>query len=106
MPVLISSQIKRLLISIGASVLFSGIPLAVNAAPISVTLSIPGMDCAVCPITVKKGLSQVPGVSQTIVNFDRRQAVVIFDDTKTTVGALTDSTKNEGYPSTLAKAAN
>lgn len=33
MPVLISSQIKRLLISIGASVLLSGIPLAVNAAP-------------------------------------------------------------------------
>lgn len=98
MPVLISSQIKRLLISIGASVLFSGIPLAVNAAPITVTLSIPGMDCAVCPITVNKGLSQVPGVSQTIVNFDRRQAVVTFDDTKTTVGALTDSTKNEGYP--------
>lgn len=106
MPVLISSQIKRLLISIGASVLFSSIPLVVNAAPKTVTLSIPGMDCPVCPITVKKALSQVSGVSQTIVNFERRQAIVTFDDAKTTVGALTDSTKNAGYPSTLAKAAN
>ena len=106
MPVLISSQIKRLLVSIGASVLFSSIPLGVNAAPKTVTLSIPGMDCPVCPITVKKALSQVSGVSQTTVNFERRQAVVTFDDSKTNVGALTESTKNAGYPSTLAGAGN
>lgn len=106
MPASIPSQLRTLLISMGASVLLLGIPHAALAAPKTVTLSIPGMDCPVCPITVKKALSQVSGVSQTIVNFERRQAVVTFDDSKTHVGALTESTKNAGYPSTLAKAAN
>jgi mercuric ion binding protein len=59
------------------------------------------MDCPVCPITLKKALSQVPSVSQADVNFGKRQAVVTFDDAKTNVAALTESTKNAGYPSTL-----
>jgi mercuric ion binding protein len=106
MPASTTSQLRSLMISVGASVLLSGIPLAAIAAPKTVTLSIPGMDCPVCPITVKKALSQVSGVSQTTVNFERRQAVVTFDDSKTNVGALTESTKNAGYPSTLAGAGN
>ena len=72
-----------------------------NAAIKTVTLALPSMDCAACPITVKKALTQVPGVSQASVNFDKRQAVVTFDDTKTNIGALTQSTKNAGYPSNL-----
>jgi len=106
MPASTTSQLRSLMISVGACVLLSGIPLAAIAAPKTVTLSIPGMDCPVCPITVKKALSQVSGVSQTTVNFERRQAVVTFDDSKTNVGALTESTKNAGYPSTLAGAGN
>jgi len=102
----IPSQFKRLLTSVGASVLVLSICLPVHAAPKTVTLSIPSMDCPVCPITVKKALSQVSGVSQATVNFEKRQAVVTFDDAKTNVGALTDSTKNAGYPSTLAGQAN
>ncbi len=106
MPASTPSQRKRLLISIGASVLLLNISLVAHAAPKTVTLSIPGMDCPVCPITVKKALSQVAGVSQATVSFEKRQAVVTFDDSKTDVGALIDSTKNAGYPSTLAGTAN
>ena len=72
-----------------------------KAATKTVTLAIPSMDCPVCPITIKKALTQVPGVSQASVSYEKRQAVVSFDDAKTTVQALTDSTKNAGYPSTL-----
>ncbi|MBE0615181.1 MAG: mercury resistance system periplasmic binding protein MerP [Burkholderiales bacterium] len=72
------------------------------AAPKTVTLSVPTMDCPVCPITVKKALVKVPGVSHAKVNFDKRLATVTFDDAKTTIDALTDATKNAGYPSTLA----
>lgn len=72
------------------------------AAPRTVTLAVPSMDCPVCPITVKKALSKVPGVSQAEVNFGKRQATVTFDDTKTSVDALTQATGNAGYPSTLA----
>lgn len=99
-------QLKRLLICAGASALLLNICLPVHAAPKTVTLTIPGMDCPVCPITVKRALSKVAGVSQATVNFERRQAVVTFDDAKTNVGALTDSTKNAGYPSTLAGQTN
>jgi mercuric ion binding protein len=72
-----------------------------SAAPKTVTLAIPSMDCPVCPITVKKALSNVLGVSQVEVSFEKRQAVVLFDDAKTNLGALTESTKNAGYPSAL-----
>lgn len=104
MNTLIAFQLKKPLISAGLSVILSGLSLAAIAAPKTVTLAIPTMDCPVCPITVKKALSNVPGVSQTDVNFKKRQAVVTYDDTKTSVAALTESTKNAGYPSTLVVA--
>ena len=72
------------------------------AAPKTVTLSVPTMDCPVCPITVKKALLKVAGVSHASVDFDKRQAMVRFDDAKTSIETLTLSTKDAGYPSTLA----
>ncbi len=72
------------------------------AASRTVILSVPTMDCPVCPFTVKKALTKVTGVSQAAVNFDKRQAMVIFDDAKTSVVALTRATANAGYPSALA----
>lgn len=71
------------------------------AATQTVTLSVPGMNCATCPITVKKALNQVSGVSKTEVNLDRREAKVTFDDAKTSVEALTRATRDAGYPSTV-----
>jgi mercuric ion binding protein len=75
------------------------------AAPRTVTLSVPSMDCPVCPITVKKALAKVPGVAQADVNFARREATVTFDDAKTTAEALTHATRDAGYPSTLVDGA-
>ena len=72
------------------------------AAPQTVMLSVPTMDCAVCPITVKKALTGVTGVSAAEVSFEQRQAKVTFDNARTTVEALMQATKNAGYPSTLA----
>jgi mercuric ion binding protein len=74
---------------------------SVCAAPRSVTLSLPTMDCAVCPITVKAALAKVPGVAQAEVDFDRREATVTFDDAKATTEDLTRATGDAGYPSTL-----
>lgn len=70
------------------------------AATQTVTLSVPGMNCAACPITVKKALTKVPGVSKTEVNLDRREAKVTFDDAKTSVIVLMHATQDAGYPST------
>lgn len=73
------------------------------AATQSVTLSVPGMTCSACPITVKSALNKVPGVSKAEVTFQKREAVVSFDDTKTSVQALAKATADAGYPSTVKK---
>ncbi len=49
--------------------LFASLALAAAVAPVwaatqTVTLAVPGMTCAACPITVKKALSKVEGVSR------------------------------------------
>lgn len=84
--------------------LMGGANVAANAATKTVTLAVPSMNCAACPITVKKALTKVPGVSQASVNYEKREAVVTFDDARTNPGALTESTKNAGYPSTVVGA--
>jgi mercuric ion binding protein len=71
------------------------------AATQTVTLSVPGMTCAACPITVKKALSKVDGVQKVEVSYEKLAAVVTFDDTRTTVDVLTKATENAGYPSTV-----
>ncbi len=71
------------------------------AATKTVTLVVPGMTCSACPITVKKALSKVQGVTETDVNLDKKEAQVTFDDAKTNVAALTQATKNAGYPSSV-----
>lgn len=73
------------------------------AATKTVTLAVPGMTCAACPITVKTALSKVDGVEKTEVSFEKREAVVTFDDAKTTVAALTRATAGAGYPSTVKR---
>ena len=62
-------------------------------------LAVSNMTCAACPITVKKALSRVEGVSSVSVDFDKKQATVTFDDAKAGVAALTKATTDAGYPS-------
>lgn len=67
----------------------------------TVTLSVPGMYCEMCPATVKKAISKVPGVSKVEASYKNKEAVVTYDDGKASVEALTKATANAGYPSTL-----
>ncbi len=71
------------------------------AAPKTVTLAVTNMTCEACPITVKMALTKVKGVSKAAIDFDRKEAVVTFDDAKTDVAALTKATTDAGYPSTV-----
>src|SRR5215472_15489932 len=48
----------------------------------TVTLDVQNMTCAVCPITVKKALERVPGVTDARVDFDKKTARVSFDPEK------------------------
>lgn len=71
------------------------------AATQTVTLSVPGMTCAACPITLKKALNKVEGVENIKVDLEEKKALVTFDDAKTNVQALLEATKNAGYPSVV-----
>lgn len=74
-------------------------PSTAIAAERTVTLAVQNMYCAACPYTVKSSLQSVPGVKAVSVSFENKTAVVIFDDAKTNMKALTAATTNAGYPS-------
>ena len=75
------------------------------ASPQTATLNVPGMTCPVCPITVKKALEKVQGVSKVDVRYEKKQVLVTFDDAKTNTDALVKATTNAGFPSQPEKAA-
>jgi len=81
-----------------AIVTLSGVALAADK---TVTLSVPGMTCSACPLTVKQSLQRVNGVEKVAVAFEPKEAVVTFDDAKTSIDKLRDATANAGYPSVL-----
>jgi periplasmic mercuric ion binding protein len=67
--------------------------------PRTVVLDVPTMNCVTCPITVRKSLENVDGVSNAEVVYDDKSATVTFDDEKTNVKSLIEATTNAGYPS-------
>jgi mercuric ion binding protein len=91
---------KSLLGSVLVTLVFS---VTAWAALRTVTLKVPGMTCPACPITVRKALERVPGVTTVEVRYEKKQAVVTFDDGKTSTEALLKATKDAGYPSEVEK---
>ena len=71
-----------------------------EAAPASaeITFDVPGMSCALCPVTVKAAMSGVEGVQSVEVNFDARTAHVIFDPALTNAAAISSASEQAGYP--------
>jgi mercuric ion binding protein len=67
----------------------------------TVQLTVPTMDCATCPITIKAALSKVPGVSKVQVSYAKREAIIVYDDTRATVADLKKATEDVGYPAML-----
>jgi len=74
-----------------------------QAANQTVKLSLPGMTCPVCPVTVKKAINNVKGVNTVDVSLENKTAVVTFDNAMTNAEALTDATADAGYPSTVTQ---
>ena len=76
---------------------------ALAATPQTTTLDVQNMTCELCPITVKKSLERVLGVSQVRIDFAKKTATVTFDADQAQVSALVQATTDAGYPSTLRK---
>lgn len=75
------------------------VPPSASAAEATVTLAVQNMFCAACPGIVKRSLEAVPGVAKVVVSYREQTAVVIYDDARADVKALTAATANAGYPS-------
>lgn len=67
----------------------------------TVTLEVQGMTCAACPITVKKALKNVRGVSDVKVDYKSGTAEVNFDPNKTSADELAKAVKTVGFPTTV-----
>ncbi len=79
--------------------LIASLSTPVWASTKTITLSVPGMTCAACPITVKKALTKIHGVSNIDINLEQKEVLVTFDDGQTNIQALTKATEDAGYPS-------
>jgi mercuric ion binding protein len=80
------------------------LPLAALAAtPQTAVLDVQNMTCGLCPVTVKKSLEKVAGVSQAQIDFAKKTATVSFDADKTNASALIKATTDAGFPSTVRK---
>ena len=74
-----------------------------SVMPQTAVLDVQNMTCGMCPITVKKALQKVRGVSEVAVDFEKKTATVKFDADITNASALTQATANAGYPSAVRK---
>ena len=87
--------------SIILAAVLTALSAPVMAAQKTVTLTVPGMTCGACPITVKKALMRVEGVTRAEVDYDKKQAMVTFDDARVNVDQLAHATAEAGYPSSI-----
>jgi mercuric ion binding protein len=73
------------------------------ATPQTAVLDVQNMTCELCPVTVRKSLEKVQGVSQARIDFAKKTATVMFDADKTNVATLVKATTEAGYPSKVRK---
>ena len=52
---------------------------AFAAEPKTVILEVSGMNCSLCPVTVRKALERVPGVVEARVEFTEKRAQAKYD---------------------------
>ena len=63
--------------------------------------SVPGMTCALCPITVKTAMGRVDGVISAEADLESKSAEVVFDDTRTSIEVIKEASANADYPASL-----
>ncbi len=85
-----------------ASVIAAGLALAAHAGESKrVVLDIPGMNCSLCPISVRKAAERVPGVSDARADLASKTAEVTFDPQRATPEAIAKAVSDAGYPATV-----
>jgi len=68
----------------------------------TITLDVDKMTCNMCPVTVKKALQKIDGVTDVVAKYEGEGigwVKVTYDPSKTTIDDLTFATEEAGYPS-------
>ena len=84
-----------------ASLFLSG---ALSAEEESVVLSVPGMKCPACPVTVMVAIKRVEGVKSVNADFENKLAEVSYDDRLTNISNIQEAAENVGFPSQVIRA--
>jgi mercuric ion transport protein len=63
----------------------------------TVEFGIKGMTCAGCEEHVKAEVNKLPGIVQLSVSYEKRNAIVVFDPSKTTAKAIHEAINKTGY---------
>jgi len=66
-----------------------------------VVLSVPDMNCPMCPISVRKALAGVDGVVEVDASLEGKRARVLFDPARTDAEALIAAVAETGFSATL-----
>lgn len=66
-----------------------------------VVFSVPGMDCPMCPITVKRALSDADGIFEAEADLKTKEARVVFDPSRTDTDALIAAIESSGFSAHL-----
>ena len=62
------------------------------------SFAVDNMTCATCPITVRKAMEGVAGVSAVSVDFAAKTARATYDPRRATPAAIAAASTNAGYP--------
>lgn len=71
--------------------------------PRQVVLDVPSMNCALCPISVKKALEKVPGVLAAKADLATRTAEATYDSDRASAERLAKAVTDAGYPATVRR---
>jgi mercuric ion binding protein len=77
---------------------------ALSAEEESVVLSVPGMKCPACPVTVMVAIKRVEGVKSVNADFESKLAEVSYDDRLTNISNIQEAAENVGFPSQVIRA--
>ena len=82
----------------GFTQVLTPVAIAASANEITTRFAIEKMNCALCPITVRKSMEKVPGVSQVEVDYETKIATVIFNPALTNKSQIAAASTDIGYP--------
>lgn len=86
------------------TVAFLFLSWALSAEEESVVLSVPGMKCPACPVTVMVAIKRVEGVKSVNADFESKLAEVSYDDRLTNISNIQEAAENVGFPSQVIRA--